>query len=80
MKKIFTLITTILFLSLPLLLPAQNPPHPNGGNAPNGGGSSNSPVGGAPVGSGTELLIMLGAGYAVWKFLGAKKAVLNPEP
>ena len=64
MKKIITIITIILSLSLPLATLAQ-PPHPNGGNNPDNG---NTPVGGgasgAPVGSGTLLLTLLAASYA----------------
>lgn len=63
MKKIITIITIILSLSLPLATLAQ-PPHPNGGNNP---GNGNTPVGGtsgAPVGSGTLILTLLAASYA----------------
>ena len=44
---------------------AQTPPHPNGGNIP---GSENGPVGGgAPIGSGVIILLVLGGSYGVFK-------------
>lgn len=53
-----------LFLALTVNLPAQAPPHPNGGDAAGGsnivvGGSG----GGAPIGNGLLLLSLLGAAY-----------------
>jgi hypothetical protein len=64
MKKIISIIALTISLSLPLVLSAQAPPHPNGGNNPTGGG--NTPVGGnsgAPIGSGTVLLTLMAAAY-----------------
>jgi hypothetical protein len=65
MKKIISIIAITIGLSLPLILTAQTPPHPNGGFGP---GSGNTPVGegpaGAPVGSGTLILTLLAASYA----------------
>ena len=62
-------ITAILIFVLSFtFLPAQNPPHPNGGGAP---GSGNTVVGGqqggAPIGSGNLLLIGLALLYATKK-------------
>jgi len=56
----------VFLLAFTTLLQAQAPPHPNnGGNAP----TTNTPVGGgAPIGSGTMLLIGLAVLY------GGKKA------
>jgi len=49
-------------LTAPLFIMAQEPPHPNGGAAP---GDENVPVGGgAPIGSGTLILITLAAAYS----------------
>jgi len=76
MKKIIIITAIAISLFLPVILSAQ--PHPNGGNNPVTNG--NKPVGetnGAPIGSGTEFIIMLGAGYAVWNLLGLKKSTLN---
>jgi hypothetical protein len=62
MKKIFvTIVFSLFLLTIPLLMLAQNPPHPNGGNAP---GSGNTPVGGsAPIGSGLITLLIAGVLY-----------------
>ena len=65
MRKLRTLIIAALFVTSPLLMMAQAPPHPNGGNAPGGG---NGPVGGgAPVGNGLSIMIALGAAYGAAK-------------
>ncbi len=66
MKKVFkTVVIAAVFLTLPLLMLAQNPPHPNGGGGPTGG---NVPVGGtAPIDGGLSIMLVLGAAY------GAKK-------
>jgi len=65
MKKILKLLVVVAFLSAPLFLLAQNPPHPGGGNPPGGG---DPPVGGgAPIDGGLSILIVMGAAY------GAKK-------
>jgi hypothetical protein len=62
LTAIFILVLGFSFLS------AQNPPHPNGGGAP---GSGNTVVGGqqggAPVGSGTFLLLGLAVMYGTRK-------------
>ena len=63
-KTAATLITfTLLTISISL---AQNqPPPPNGGNAP---GSGNTPVGGdAPLTGGLGILLSLGAAYGTKK-------------
>ncbi len=56
------------------LVSAQNPPHPNSGGAP---GGTNTAVGGqqggAPIGSGTFLLIGLAGLYAGKKTYNLKK-------
>jgi hypothetical protein len=65
MKRNFRIVLIAAFLiTAPLLMMAQNPPHPNGGvNGPGGG-----PVGGgAPIGSGVYLLIAMGAAYGARK-------------
>ena len=66
MKRKFRIILIAAFLmASPLLMMAQNPPHPNNGNAPNGG---NGPVGGgAPIGSGLIILTAMGAAYGARK-------------
>ena len=78
MKKIIIITAIAISLFLPVILSAQ--PHPNGGNNPVTNG--NKPVGetnGAPIGSGTELLVMFSAVYVVWKLLSSKKSILNLE-
>ncbi len=70
MKKILyiTAIAALVLLSFGLF--AQNPPHPNGGNAP---GTGNNPVGGgAPIDGGLGILIALGAAYGFRKTRIAK--------
>ncbi|GAB4325219.1 MAG: hypothetical protein Kow00127_17950 [Bacteroidales bacterium] len=67
MKKFRKILIIATIALLPLGLLAQNPPHPNGGNAP---GSGNTPVGGgAPIDGGITLMLILGAAY------GAKKKI-----
>jgi hypothetical protein len=65
MKRNFRILLIASFLvTAPMILLAQQPPHPNGGvNGPGGG-----PVGGgAPIGSGVALMIALGAAYGARK-------------
>ncbi|MEZ5198693.1 MAG: hypothetical protein R2764_20605 [Bacteroidales bacterium] len=63
MKNIFSkMMVLCLILIMPMIMLAQNPPHPNGGNNPGGG---NTPVGGgAPIDGGLSILIALGSAYA----------------
>jgi len=67
MKRSFGILLIATFLvTAPMILMAQQPPHPNGGNAP---GSGNGPVGGgAPIENGLTLLIALGVIYGACKF------------
>lgn len=62
MKKVIqTVVVAGMFLLIPMISLAQNPPHPNGGGAPGGG---NTPVGGgAPIDGGLSILLILGAAY-----------------
>jgi hypothetical protein len=71
MKKIIKLVVVLLFVAGPLVLFAQNPPHPNGGNDPTSGG--NTPVGGAPIDGGLSILMVLGSAYAFKKAYKLKK-------
>jgi len=62
-KAIRVLIVSAFLMTAPLILLAQNPPHPNGGVGP---GSGNTPVGGgAPIGGGLIIMLALGMGYGV---------------
>jgi hypothetical protein len=76
MKKIKQIIAIVMFLSIPIMMTAQ-PPHPNGGWAPNGGGNQNTPVGGSPIGSpidgGLSILLALGLAYGAKKVYQLKK-------
>ena len=64
MKKILIIAAIAIGLSFSSTLTAQNPPHPNGGNAPNAGGTTNGPVGGsAPIENGTFILFTLALAY-----------------
>jgi hypothetical protein len=64
MKRNFRISVIASFLLIaPMLLLAQAPPHPNGGNAP---GSGNGPVGGgAPLGDGLYILIAFALLYGI---------------
>lgn len=65
-KAIQALLIAVIFLAIPVISLAQNPPHPNGGGAPGGG---NTPVGGgAPIDGGLSVMLILAAAY------GSKKA------
>jgi len=74
-KKIKRIVAAIILIAGSFYVQAQNPPHPNGGGAP---GSGNTVVGGqqggAPIGSGTILLIGLAGLYA-----GRKAKVLRSD-
>jgi hypothetical protein len=74
-KHLKTALFTAFLLIAPLVMLAQTPPHPNnGGTAP--GTSTNTPVGGgAPIGSGTLLLIGLAGLYGSKKVYGRWKSL-----
>jgi hypothetical protein len=62
-KKIRFVFIAVIFITAPMLLFAQQPPHPNGGNAPN---ATNGPVGGgAAIGSSISIMIAMGAAYGM---------------
>jgi len=63
MKRNLKIVLIAAFLvTAPVLIFAQ--PHPNGGNNPNAGGTTNNPVGpSAPIGNGTLILLALAAAY-----------------
>ena len=64
MKRNFRIsVITAFLITTPLLLLAQAPPHPNGGNAP---GTGNGPVGGgAPLGESLFIFIALALLYGI---------------
>lgn len=72
MKRNFKIILLAIFIVIaPLLMSAQAPPHPNGGNLP---GAGNGPVGGgAPIAGGAALLVALGAAYGVRKLFQIRR-------
>lgn len=74
MKKILIISAIFLSLTMPLILFAQNPPHPNGGNAPT---TTNAPVGGgAPIGNETYIFLVLAASYLGFKTLKQREVSL----
>lgn len=77
MKRNFRIVLIAAFLvTAPLLMMAQQPPHPNGGvNGPGAG-----PVGGgAPIGSGVVLLVAMGAAYGASKLYQMRKEAVVQE-
>ncbi|MBN3034996.1 MAG: hypothetical protein JW861_05375 [Bacteroidales bacterium] len=74
MKIIRVLLLLVVLGAIPLLLTAQTPPHPNGGNAP---GPGNTPVGGgAPLGSGMIVMIALASAYGARKVFDFRRRSL----
>ena len=71
-KAIRTVTIALVILAFPLLTLAQNPPHPNGGNDPTTGG--NTPVGGAPIGGGLVMMMIMGAAYGSKKVYDLRKS------
>jgi hypothetical protein len=70
-RAIRTIIVSGLVLAVPVIMMAQTPPHPNGGNAP---GAGNTPVGGgSPIDGGISLLMLMGAAYGAKKVFRMKK-------
>jgi hypothetical protein len=70
-KAIKIIVISAFFIASPLFILAQNPPHPNGGNAPGGG---NTPVGGgAPIDGGLSIMLILGAVYGTRKIYRMRK-------
>jgi len=71
MKGLKKAIIALVLITAPLVLLAQTPPHPNGGNAP---GSGNVPVGGGtPIDGGFSIMLLMGAAYASRKIYQLKK-------
>ena len=62
MKRNLTKLIIAAFLVIAPILTFAQPPHPNGGGLPPG--VTNQPVGGAPVGNGTYILLVLALAYA----------------
>jgi hypothetical protein len=70
-KAIRIILVSGALLAVPVIMMAQTPPHPNGGNAP---GSGNTPVGGAsPIDGGITLMMALGAAYGAKKVFKLRK-------
>lgn len=70
-NKILKAVVVLLISLSPVLLLAQNPPHPNGGSGPTGG---NTPVGGgAPIDGGLTIMLVLAAAYGSRKVYQYKK-------
>lgn len=70
-RAIRTIIVSGILLAVPVIMMAQTPPHPNGGNAP---GTGNTPVGGGtPIDGGFSIMLILGAAYGAKKVYRLKK-------
>jgi len=81
MKHFLKIILLAAVLGIyPCLTRAQAPPHPNGDNNPESGGGSTvgGPSGGAPIGNGTYMLILLAAMYAGRKAYELKLTTEEP--
>ncbi len=76
MKKfIATLAIAIMFFGANA---QEDPPHPNGDVNPTQAGSGNSPVGGgAAIGGGIGILLVLGAGYGIKRIYASRLKKLN---
>ena len=72
MKKFIQTIAVTALITLGTTLMAQNPPHPNGGNDPTSGG--NTPVGGAPIGGGLVMMMIMGVAYGTKKVYDLRKS------
>jgi hypothetical protein len=70
MKKIFFVLVIFLVSLMPLF--AQDPPPPPDQG---GGGTNGNPIGGggAPIGSGLTILLLMGAGYGIKKIHDSKQ-------
>jgi hypothetical protein len=76
-RKFRIVFIATLLVTAPLLMIAQTPPHPNGGNAPDAG---NGPVGGgAPVGSGVLTLTVMGMAYGTGKLYQMRSKKITGE-
>jgi hypothetical protein len=80
MKKAIRIFTVVSFFALLPILSMAQPPHPNsptttgGGNAPNTGGTTNTPVGGgAPIDGGLSIFLLMGAAYGAKKVYQVRK-------
>ena len=73
-RNLKVLLIAAFMVTAPLLIFAQ--PHPNGGNNPNAGGTTNNPVGpSAPIGNGTFILLMLAAAYGSRKVYEVRETI-----
>lgn len=73
MKKIISIIAIAISLSLPLVLSAQQPPHPNGDVTPTDDSKRVGHGPSAPIGSGTIILTLLAAAYGGKKVYNLRK-------
>lgn len=65
MRQTIALFLITGFLVIAFAGLAQNPPHPNGGNAP---GAGNTPVGGgSPLDGGLSAMLLMGISFALYK-------------
>jgi hypothetical protein len=76
MKKILFMLIFILTATFCDNVFSQPPPPP----PPAGGhGQSGNQPAGAPIGGGSELLVMLGVGFAAWKLHRLKQQIENKQ-
>jgi hypothetical protein len=75
MKKILIILILLIGFSFTgLELMSQNPPEPPGEGH---GNNNNLPGGGAPLGSGLAILLVLGSAYGGYKIYRAKRTNLD---
>jgi hypothetical protein len=74
LKKVKLLVIIFILLSVPLSIFAQ--PHPNGGSAPSTSIGNTTVGGGAPIGSGIIILLVMGAAYGGHKLYHMRNMVL----
>ena len=84
MKRSFKILIITAFMAIaPVIMLAQNPPHPgdgaNGDPTNSGTEVGGTPPAGAPIGNGTFILLTLAAAYAGRKVYVMQSAEQQPE-
>ena len=82
MKRSFKILIITAFMAIaPVIMFAQQPPHPGDDGNPEGSGTEvgGNPPAGAPIGNGTFILLGLAAVYAGRKVYVMQSAEQQPE-